>query len=86
MVFMDGDGSDSSYRRTHRNLPLDQRRVIEDAIHLDSAGSQLIQMADLVAWVANATVDRHPMNGFAGQWYQNFLAERDRTRKPLELP
>lgn len=85
MVFMDGDGSDTTYRTTHRNLSLDQRRVIEDAIHLDSTGSQLIQMADLVAWVANATIDGHPKNAFAGNWYQQYLAERDRNRGPLEL-
>lgn len=41
MIFMDGDGSDSSYRTTHRGLATADRRVIEDAIHIDSAGSQL---------------------------------------------
>lgn len=85
MVFMDGDGSDTSYRATHRNLALDQRRVIEDAIHLDSSSSQLIQMADLVAWVATATIDRHHKNAFAGEWYAHYLAERDRNRGPVEL-
>lgn len=85
LIFMDGDGSDSSYRTTHRSLPLAERRVIEDAIHIDSSGSQLIQMADLVAWSANVTVDRHPKNEFAAQWYSDFLTERDPRRGPLEI-
>lgn len=47
MIFMDGDGADGSCRTARRGLALAERRVIEDAIHIDSAGSQLIQMADL---------------------------------------
>jgi hypothetical protein len=82
MVFMDGDGSDPSYRSTHRSLKLDRRRVVEDAIHLDSRHSQLGQMADLVAWSANATLDRHANNEFAWHWYETFLAERDPSRRP----
>lgn len=85
MVFMDGDGSDASYRSTHRSLRLSDRRVIEDAIHLDSRSSQLTQMADLVAWSANAHVDRVPGNEFAWQWYSDYLAERDPHRAPREI-
>ncbi|WP_136035569.1 DUF3800 domain-containing protein [Microbacterium sp. K35] len=85
IVFMDGDGSDSSYRTAHRGLKLDQRRVLEDAIHLDSKHSQLEQMADLVAWSAYAAVDRHPGNEFAWEWYGDFLAERDPRRSPREI-
>lgn len=82
MVFMDGDGSDPSYRKAHRTLKLDQRRVIEDAIHLDSRHSQLEQMADLAAWTAYASLDRHQGNTFAWDWYSRFLAERDPRRGP----
>lgn len=85
MVFMDGDGSDSSYRTAHRALKLDQRRVIEDAIHLDSKHSQLAQMADLVAWSAYASIDRHLGNEFAWQWYSRHLAERDPRRMPADI-
>lgn len=85
MVFMDGDGSDSSYRTAHRSLKLDERRVIEDAIHLDSKHSQLEQMADLVAWSAFAATDRHPGNEFAWEWYSQYLAERDPHRAPGEI-
>lgn len=85
MVFMDGDGTDPTYRTAHRSLKLDQRRVIEDAIHLDSKHSQLEQMADLVAWSAYASLDRHAGNEFAWGWYAGFLAERDINRTPLEI-
>src|SRR5262249_28445823 len=47
IVVMDGDGSDTSYRSTHRQLKLSDRRIVEDAIHFDSKSSQLVQMADL---------------------------------------
>lgn len=85
LVFMDGDGSDPTYRATHRELTLSERRVIEDAVHLDSRTSQLIQMADLVAWTANAHVDRHPGNEFAQNWYTDYLAERDPHRAPQPI-
>lgn len=85
LVFMDGDGSDTSYRTTHRALRLADRRVVEDAIHVDSRTSQLVQMADLVAWSANAHVDRHPGNQFAWGWYDTYLAERDPLRFPQEI-
>lgn len=85
MLFMDGDGSDSSYRSTHRSLRLANRRVIEDAIHLESRSSQLTQMADLVAWSANAHVDRHNGNEFAWGWYERYLSERDVAREPQEI-
>lgn len=85
MIFMDGDGSDGTYRRAHRGLKLESRRVIEDALQIDSRHSQFIQMADLVAWCANASVDPHPRNDFAQDWYQNFLAERDPRRAPTDL-
>jgi hypothetical protein len=85
LVFMDGDGSDTSYRSTHRKLELRQRHVIEDAIHLDSRSSQLVQMADLVAWSANACIDQHSKNEFAWDWYEKYLSVRDPARRPVEI-
>ncbi|MGO1181655.1 MAG: DUF3800 domain-containing protein [Micrococcaceae bacterium] len=85
MIFIDGDGSDTSYRTTHRTLKLNQRRVIEDALHLDSRTSQLVQMADLVAWSANSAIDKHPKNEFARSWYADYLSERDPHRAPREI-
>ena len=85
MILMDGDGTDDSYKNTHRSLELSKRHVIEDAIHLDSETSQLVQMADLVAWSANALIDQHPKNGFAQDWYPKYLSERDPERLPKAI-
>lgn len=85
IVFVDGDGSDPSYRTAHRELKLADRRVIEDAIHLDSRTSQLVQMADLVAWSANACIDQHRNNEFAWDWYTDYLTQRDPQRIPQEI-
>lgn len=85
LVFMDGDGTESHFRTTHRGLKLSRRRVIEDAIHLESKHSQLMQMADLVAWSANAAIDRYPANEFAWGWYERYLSERDRLREPQRI-
>lgn len=85
IVFMDGDGSDTAYRSTHRSLKLADRRVIEDAVHINSNSSQLVQMADLVAWSANSYVDHHKGNEFAWDWYSTYLAERDPARAPIEI-
>jgi hypothetical protein len=85
MIFIDGDGSDGTFRAAHRRLEVPGRQVVEDAIHVDSASSQLIQMADLVAWCANATIDHAAANEFARDWYDAFLAERDHRRHPIAL-
>ena len=82
MVFMDGDGSDASYRDAHCDLPRKTRRVIDDPIYTDSRTSQLMQMADHVAWCANAAVTRAPKYVFDHVWYERFLAVRDPTENP----
>jgi len=85
LLFMDGDGTDTTYRDSHRGLRLDERRVIEDPVYTDSRHSQLMQMADHVAWCANATIDQHQGSAFAAGWYDTYLAERDPTRSPQEI-
>lgn len=85
MVFMDGDGSDASYREAHRALPRATRRVIEDPIYTDSRTSQLMQMADHVAWCANAAIARIPKHVFAHEWYEDYLSPRDPHRRPRPL-
>lgn len=85
MVFVDGNGTDSTYQTAHRGLKLDQRRIIEDPIMAESAMSQLVQIADLVAWSAFASVERHPSQEFAWDWYENYIAVRDPQRRPLEV-
>lgn len=84
LVFVDGNGTDSSYRTAHRGLKLDSRRIIEDPIMTDSATSQLVQIADLVAWCAYVAIERHPRHAFAWDWYEEYLAIRDPNRVPLE--
>lgn len=65
LVFMDGNGSDFSYRTAHRGLKLDRRRIIEDPILTDSAMSQLVQIADLIAWCAFVAIEQHASHAFA---------------------
>lgn len=52
------------YRGVHRGLPLASRRVLEDPIMQDSAHSQLIQAADMVAYAAY----HHLACGDPGLW------------------
>lgn len=86
LVFMDGDGTEKAFRRAHRALSRQSRHVIEDPIFLDSKASQLVQMADHVAWTANSTLMRVPKHKFAHHWYSQHLAQRDPYRQPREIP
>ena len=85
MIFMDGDGSDAGYRDAHRGLPRAERHIIEDPIYTDSKTSQLMQMADHVAWSAFATLARVPKHEFAHELYRDYLATRDPFRSPQPL-
>lgn len=85
MLFMDGNGTDHSYRTAHRQLKLDARRIIEDPVMTDSTSSHLVQMADLVAWCAYVAVERPRRHEFAWSWYDDHLAQRDHRRQPIEL-
>lgn len=85
LIFVDGNGTDSSYRTAHRGLKLDHRRILEDPIMTDSAMSQLVQIADLIAWCAFVATEKHPSHAFAWDWYDEFLAVRDPFRGPREL-
>lgn len=55
----------SVYRTAQWNLKLDQRRVIEAALHLNSQHSQLKQTADLVAWESVRLAQPPPRNHLA---------------------
>lgn len=85
LVYMDGDGSDTSYRDIHRRLPRAGRNIVEDPIFLDSRTSQFMQMADHVAWCANASIAKIPKHSFAHGWYEDYLAVRDTAREPIIL-
>ncbi|MFT4280138.1 DUF3800 domain-containing protein [Microbacterium sp.] len=85
MLFVDGDGSDANYRTAHRALKLDERRILEDPIMVQSSVSQLIQMADLVAWCAFVSIERHPAHRFAEAWYDRYISPRDPARSPVAV-
>ena len=85
LVFIDGNGTDKIFQKVHRELSIKTRSIVEDSIHLESSNSQLIQIADLVAWCANAALDRNSNNEFAWGWYDTFLSVRDPDRKPKNL-
>jgi len=85
LVFIDGNGSDKMFRKVHREIPGHRRRVIEDSVQLESKYSNLIQIADLVAYVALAATDRAPNNEFAWDWYEKYLSMRDPAREPQEF-
>lgn len=85
LVFMDGDGTDKTYRDAHRRLPRASRRIIEDPVYTDSKTSQLVQMADHVAWCAFTAIAQAPGHEFAHRWYEQHLAVRDRYRRPQAL-
>lgn len=82
MIFVDGDGRDTTYRDAHRSLPRATRHIVENPIHQDSQTSQLMQMADLVAWTANAHTDPPPRLPEAQQWWARFLSVRCAARQP----
>lgn len=83
LVGMDGD--DPIYRDAHRSLPLNTRHVIEDPMFHDSKQSQLMQMADVVAYTAFCHLNRHRGNEFAWNWYEQYLAPRDVRQGPQEI-
>ncbi|WP_054816432.1 DUF3800 domain-containing protein [Nocardia arizonensis] len=85
IVNMDGDGTDKTYFDAHRALALNTRHVIEDPLFHDSKRSQLIQMADLVAWTTYASLHQHKGNRFAWNWYDDYLAASDVDGRPTAI-
>jgi hypothetical protein len=85
LIFMDGNGSDPSYRTAHRDLKLAHRNLIEDPLFQGSHINQWVQMADLTAWSAYQGLRRAPNRTFAWQWYDTHLLPRDVNGGPLQL-
>jgi hypothetical protein len=79
------DGNDPHYRDAHRALPLATRRIIEDPVMQSGSYSQWVQIADLVAYCANLTLDRYPGNAFGWDWYERYFAGRDPRGGPVLL-
>jgi Protein of unknown function (DUF3800) len=85
MIFMDGDGTATGYYNAHRALKLAHRNVIEDPLFVPAHRSAWVQMADLVAWTAYQSLQRHPGKRFAWHWYNDYLLTRDVSGGPLPL-
>ncbi len=60
LIFMDGDGTDPSYKRAHRSLSLATRHVIEDPVFQGSHLSQWVQIADVIAWTTFQHLNENP--------------------------
>ena len=74
-VIMDGDGTDSRYVTVHRQLKLDQRRIIETPAHQQSHKSYLVQAADLVSYVAYQAVLQDPARIVLHEWFYDHLGQ-----------
>lgn len=85
MIFMDGDGTDPSYSRAHRDLSLRSRRLIEDPLFQGSDRSQWIQMADIAAWSSYQGLRRGSNAKYAWRWYETHLLASDVNGGPLQL-
>ncbi len=85
MIFMDGSGSDPSYKHAHRDLKLADRRIVEDPLFQGSHLSQWVQMADLVAWTTYQSLLRNAGKKWCWDWYDRYLAGCDVNGAPVEL-
>jgi len=85
LLILDGDGSDAGFTQGHRTLPLQTRNLVEDPLYQRSHSSQLIQMADLVAFSGYQSLLRHEEKHFAWNWYSDHLQPRDMAGQPLAL-
>ena len=83
MIFMDGDGSAHGYYGAHRGMKLAYRSIIEDPLFQHSHRSQLVQMADLVAWTSYQALLRHPGKSYAWKWYDAYLRGADINGGPV---
>lgn len=84
-IFMDGDGTDTTYQRAHRGLPLKGRRILEDPLFQLSHVSQWVQMADLVAWTTYQSILKYPGKELPASWYGKHLRTRDINGGPVAL-
>jgi Protein of unknown function (DUF3800) len=73
IVIVDGQDEDATYWSAHRDLSLANRRVIEDPWMQPSHASQLIQMADVVAYAAHQQLTADGRRSMA-DWYGATIA------------
>lgn len=79
LIYMDGDGTDQIYRRAHRDLKVESRRILEDPSFQHSHLSQWIQIADIVAYAAYQNVLALPEKRFAWKWWPTLDPTGTRT-------
>jgi hypothetical protein len=85
IVEMDGDGTDPTYRRAHRELKLSSRWLIEDPHFHPGHHSQWVQMADIVAYTAYMHLARLPRKEATWSWYEDYLSNAVTGPVPLRL-
>jgi len=74
-VVMDGNGTDSRYKKVHRQLKFAERRIIEDPAHQQAHQSYLVQAADFVSYVAYQAVLRDPARNMMHDWFYDHLGQ-----------
>jgi hypothetical protein len=80
LVIVDGDGTDPAYRRAHRKLSLSDRAIIEDPMFQHSDDSQLIQIADFVAYSAYLALHRPQGKESMWGWFDLLGGELIKSR------
>ncbi|NMM92395.1 hypothetical protein B2J88_50585 [Rhodococcus sp. SRB_17] len=85
MIFMDGNGTDQTYQKAHRELKLANRSIIEDPMFQGAHNSQWIQMADIVAYASYQHLLRHEAKKFAWSWYDDYLKGSDHNNGPIAI-
>lgn len=81
IVVTDGDPSnpDPHVQRTHRDLDIRSRRIVEDGWSQPAHGSQLIQMADLVVNCAFQAHRRVASRELMWSWYTEHIHQLEWT-------
>lgn len=77
ILIVDGDGTQHYQKARHRALKLDQRRVVEDPWFQVSHGSQLVQMADLVAYACFQAHSRRDNRSWMWGWHAEHVHARE---------
>ncbi|GIE90516.1 DUF3800 domain-containing protein [Actinoplanes regularis] len=84
-VVMDGDGTNTGYRRGHRTLENGSRALIEDPFFRHASTSQWVQIADLAAWTAYRALRPGGRRDKTTTWYNRILRAVDANGEPTEL-
>lgn len=74
-IVMDGNGTDVRYKKVHRQLKYDERRIIEDPAHQQAHQSYLVQAADLVSYVAYQAMLQDPARAVMHDWFYDYLGQ-----------